>query len=124
MKPFIFVFCMIAFAVQTAWANPLVMPLAGRGAPDSTISPTFTGDGGPATLAQLINPFDAVSDGKGNWFVLDTSHSRVRLVDKGGHITTVAGPFFDDGVAGAFADPWDWPSGRASFIYPIPLIIS
>ena len=105
MKHFIFIFCTIFSVIQMALANPLVIPLAGRGAPDSTISPTFTGDGGPATLAQLINPFDAVSDGKGNWYVLDTSHRRVRLVDKGGHITTIAGPFFDNGAAGAFADP-------------------
>ena len=65
--------------------------IAGKGPPDSTASPRFTGDGGLANLAQLINPFDAVADPFGNVFVLDTSHQRVRKVNATGVIETIAG---------------------------------
>lgn len=69
---------------------PLIL-LAGKGAPDSTAKPSQIGDGGPAVLSQLINPFDAVADKQGNVFILDTSHQRIRKVDSTGRITSYAG---------------------------------
>ncbi|MDQ6613741.1 MAG: hypothetical protein M3083_03035 [Actinomycetota bacterium] len=52
----------------------------------------FSGDGGPATAAQVANPQDVGFDGSGNMYVLDGSNQRVRRVAAGtGVITTVAG---------------------------------
>jgi trimeric autotransporter adhesin len=51
----------------------------------------FSGDGGPATAAELNYPQGAVSDGVGNLYISDTYNSRVRKVDSSGTITTYAG---------------------------------
>lgn len=52
----------------------------------------FAGDGGPATRAQLNQPFDVAFDRAGNLHVSDTFNHRVRKVDaKTGTITTVVG---------------------------------
>jgi streptogramin lyase len=52
----------------------------------------FAGDGGPATKAQLNQPFDVAFDRAGNLHFSDTFNHRIRKVDaKTGVITTVAG---------------------------------
>jgi sugar lactone lactonase YvrE len=50
----------------------------------------FSGDGGPATEAKLTAS-DVALDGKGNMYISDTEHHRIRMVNKDGIIHTVAG---------------------------------
>ena len=57
----------------------------------------FSGDGGPATQAELSFPQGLAVDKNNNVFIADTSNERIRRVDTTGNITTVAGsedPFF------------------------------
>src|SRR5207249_744915 len=51
----------------------------------------FSGDGGPATSAQLNSPSGVAVDGSDNLFIVDTGNSRVRRVTPAGVISTVAG---------------------------------
>lgn len=51
----------------------------------------FSGDGGPATAAQLIYPYGLVFDALGNLFIADRYNGRVRKVDEAGIISTVVG---------------------------------
>jgi uncharacterized protein (TIGR03437 family) len=51
----------------------------------------FSGDGGPATSAQLFEARAVAVDGAGNVYIADTGNLRVRRVDTSGIITTVAG---------------------------------
>jgi trimeric autotransporter adhesin len=52
----------------------------------------YSGDGGPATAAQLGTPYDVKLDAPGNLFICDANDHHVRRVDSGtGIITTVAG---------------------------------
>jgi sugar lactone lactonase YvrE len=52
----------------------------------------FSGDGGPATSAELWDPRDVAVDGSGNIFIMDTGNCVVRKVTAfTGVITTVAG---------------------------------
>ena len=48
-------------------------------------------DGGPATEALLNWPADVALDGDGNLYIADEYNNRIRKVDAGGTITTVAG---------------------------------
>jgi DNA-binding beta-propeller fold protein YncE len=49
----------------------------------------FSGDGGPATAAELDRPLDVVVDSEGNLFLVDSLNGRIRKVGGDGVITTV-----------------------------------
>jgi len=51
----------------------------------------YSGDGSPATAANLFGPTWVAVDANGNLYISDTSNYRIRKVDSGGTITTVAG---------------------------------
>ncbi|WP_162616221.1 S-layer homology domain-containing protein [Paenibacillus lutimineralis] len=61
----------------------------------STIAGTgtggYSGDGGPATSAQLNNPYRLTLDSVGNLYIVDYSNDCIRKVDVSGNISTVAG---------------------------------
>jgi len=52
---------------------------------------TYSGDNGPATEASFSWPYGVAVDRIGNVFLTDYYNSRIRMVDTGGIITTVAG---------------------------------
>ena len=51
----------------------------------------FSGDDGPAGVAQLRYPRGIAVDGDGNLYIGDTGNHRIRWVDASGIITTIAG---------------------------------
>ena len=51
----------------------------------------FSGDGGPASAAQLYSPHGVCSDPSGNIYICDWSNNRVRKVNTSGIISTFAG---------------------------------
>ncbi len=55
------------------------------------VTPGFSGDGGPATAAQIHHPSAIAIDGAGNLFIADFYNSRIRKVDTFGIMTTIAG---------------------------------
>src|SRR5207247_3453872 len=62
-----------------------ITTIAGNG------KPGFSGDGGPATSAQLYVPQGVAVDGAGNVYIADQFNGRVRKVNAAGTITTIAG---------------------------------
>ena len=60
---------------------------------------SYSGDGGPAALAQLNAPANIAVDSQGNRFIADSGNNRVRRISADGQITTVAGTG-DAGFAG------------------------
>lgn len=83
----------------------------------------FSGDGGPATGAQLDDPNDLAFDSVGNRYFADAGSHRIRRIDPQGIITTVAG----NGTPGSNGDGgpgrrpnWPnrlglrWPPGTSS----------
>jgi uncharacterized repeat protein (TIGR02543 family) len=67
--------------------NPsgIITTVAGNG------TPGYSGDGGPATSAQLQGPGGVAVDSAGNLYIADAYNSAIRKVNAGGIITTVAG---------------------------------
>ena len=51
----------------------------------------YGGDGGPATSAFLLNPYGLCVDRTGCVIIADTLNNRIRRVDEGGRIETIAG---------------------------------
>ena len=70
----------------------------------------FSGDGGPATQAQLHGPGDIEVDAEGSVYVADANNGRVRKIDASGTITTIAGT----GEQGSEGDGRDRQSKRNS----------
>jgi sugar lactone lactonase YvrE len=73
--------------------------------PDHTISmlagtgwPGYSGDGGPASKAQLNSPAGLAVDKAGNVYIADTENHVIRRVDRAGMISTIAGTRRADGV--------------------------
>jgi len=60
----------------------------------------YSGDGGPATSAQLASPYGVTVDTGGNLYVVDADNNRIRKVTPSGTISTVAG----DGTVGFGGD--------------------
>ena len=63
-------------------------------------SPGFSGDGGPATGASLSMPMGVAVDSAGNLYIADSSNNRIRKVNTGGTISTVAGGALVPGFSG------------------------
>ncbi|MGD9022260.1 MAG: NHL repeat-containing protein, partial [Deltaproteobacteria bacterium] len=66
-------------------ASGTITTLAGNG------TRAYSGDGGPATQAEICLPMDVAIDAVGNLYIADTYNNRIRKVDASGTITTVAG---------------------------------
>jgi len=71
--------------VRKVLANGTILSVAGTGAFG------YSGDGGPATAAQITIPSGLAVDRSGNLYILDTENNRVRKVTPDGIITTFAG---------------------------------
>ena len=55
--------------------------------------PGFTGDGGPATLAQLNLPYGVSLDAAGNLYIADLGNGRIRRLSAAGLMTSLPGSF-------------------------------
>src|SRR5262249_20103820 len=81
------------FLIADQWSGG-----GGRVSPTGTITTVagngrfgFSGDGGPATAAELALPSDVAATPDGGFLIADFGNERVRRVSPAGTITTVAG---------------------------------
>jgi sugar lactone lactonase YvrE len=77
----------------------------------------YSGDGGPATAAQLNGPWGIAVDNDGNVFVADKHNHAIRKINADGIITTVAG----NGTAGYSGD--GGPATAARLNHPLGLCL-
>jgi sugar lactone lactonase YvrE len=96
--------------IRKVTTDGVIHTVAGMGAAG------YSGDGGPATMAQLNYPVGVTVDSSGNLFIADSGNNRVRKVATGGTIGTVVGNgvpgFVGDGAAANLAE-LDKPTGIA-----------
>jgi len=83
-------------------SNRVITTVAG----DGTVG--FSGDNGPATSAQLADPWSVAVDSAGNLYIADYGNNRIRKVSNG-VIATVAG----NGTRGSLGD--NGPATSAQF---------
>jgi len=94
--------------------NGIITTVAGLGSANCG----YSGDGGPATQAELNFPKGIALDSNGNLYIADTDNCVIRMVEKNGNITTIAGNqslgpgYAGDGGAATSAQLW-FPSGVA-----------
>lgn len=93
MKNILITITVSALSIFNANAQ-IITTVAGNG------STTYTGDGGPATLASLYAPFGVAADLSGNIYITDSKNHCIRKVDVAGTITTITG----NGIAGYSGD--------------------
>ena len=106
----VYVVDLASHRVRKVDSSGVITTIAGTG------EPGVSGDGGPATQAQLTWPTGVAVDALGNVYVADQGNHRVRKIDAGGVITTVAGTG-EGGDAGdggpATQAQLTWPTGVA-----------
>ena len=77
----------------------------------------FSGDGGPATAAELNAPVDIAFDAAGNLYISDQVNFRVRKINTSGIITTFAG----SGMTGYSGNGGPATSAQMSYPYGIAI---
>jgi len=106
--------------IITDWGNLRIRQVSPDGIV-TTVAGTgvagFSGDGGPATQAQLNYPTYTAVDAQGNLFIVDQNNHRIRRVSPGGVITTVAGT----GTPGFSGD--GGPATNAMLHYPATVVV-
>jgi sugar lactone lactonase YvrE len=80
--------------IRVIATNGVISTFAGNGVTG------YTGDGGPSTSAELSLPRGLIVTASGAVIFADSNNQRLRMVDAGGTITTIAG----SGVQGAASD--------------------
>jgi hypothetical protein len=104
--------------IRTVGTNGIVTTVAGDGFDSGPGEPGgYSGDGGPATSAELSWPGDVAVGASGELFIPDEANARIRKVGTNGIITTVAG----DGKEGYAGD--DRPATEAELNYPIDVAV-
>jgi sugar lactone lactonase YvrE len=97
--------------IRKVATNGTITTVAGTG------TAGYSGDGGPATSAELNGPAGVLVDGAGNLYISDTGNSRVREVVANGTIATVAG----NGTAAFSGDKGPATSASLSFPYGLAM---
>jgi uncharacterized protein (TIGR03437 family) len=92
-------------------ASGVIRTVAGNG------TAGFSGDGGPATSAQLNGPLGIAVDAAGNLYIADGGNSRIRRVNSAGVISTIAGR----GVSGFSGD--GGPPTSAEIFFPADVAV-
>jgi len=98
--------------VRKVSPNGVITTVAGDDGPTH-----YSGDGGPAAMAQLYGPTGLAVDAAGNLYIADGGNARVRRVSPSGNIATVAG----NGTAGYSGD--GGPATSAQLSSPMGLAI-
>ncbi len=111
-------------APATAFTPGIIATIVGTG------TAGFTGDGGPATAAEIGKLWEATVDSAGNLYLVDHDNQRIRVVNRqssaitvfgvtipAGDIQTVAG----NGTAGALGD--GGAATSAEFYYPEGVVL-
>jgi sugar lactone lactonase YvrE len=99
-------------AIRIVYANGTINTIAGNGIAG------YSGNGGPATSAQLNGPFGVAVSTTGEVYIADTGNNVIRVVYTNGTIDTIAG----NGIAGYSGN--GGPATNAELNYPTGVAIS
>jgi len=100
-----------AHVIRRVAPNGIITTIAGTG------TAGYSGDGGPATQAQMRSPIGIASDSAGNLYVAEQPNHLIRKISAAGIITTVAG----NGTQGFSGD--GGPATKASLDGPFGVAV-
>jgi hypothetical protein len=98
--------------IRVVFTNGTIATFAGNGIPG------YYGDGGPATSAELFDPYGVAVSSTGQVYIADTSNNRIRVVFTNGTINTFAGT----GIQGYSGD--GGPATSAELFNPYGVAVS
>ena len=114
----IYISMQVSQIIRRIAPDGIITTIAGTGAAG------FSGDGGPATQAQLRAPIGIAADSIGNVYFADQANNRIRKISVAGVISTVAGNgsqgFSGDGgpaTSAAIDGPFGVAVDRAGVVY-------
>ncbi len=114
MKKILLALCTLTFCASSLAQTGIITTLAGLGPSYAG----FTGDGGPATAAEVGAPEGVCVDRSGNIYLTASDACVIRKIDAAGIITTIAGTASTTGFAGDGG-----PATAAKFYYPSGLAV-
>jgi hypothetical protein len=122
---FVLLFWVLSFASYSQVETEIIYPFAGNGydAGMGFLHGGYSGDGGPAILAELNWPSGIALDNSGNLFIVDDGNKVVRKVNKSGIIITIAGNGYDAGTLNGGYSGDGGPATAAEFSQPAGLAI-
>ncbi len=98
--------------IRRVGTNGIITTVAGNG------TYGYSGDGGPATSAELNGPAGMTVDASGNLFIADRDNQRIRKVGTNGIITTAAGNgYYNTNRGGGYSGDGG-PATKAELYYP------
>jgi len=102
----------------------IISTIIGNGYNAGTTHGGYSGDGGPATAAELFYPESVTMDSAGNFYVAELFNNTVRRVNTSGIISTIAGTnvagYSGDGglaTAAKLRGPYDVAINKAGIIF-------
>ena len=107
--------------VRKVSPSGIITTVAGSGTINASAG--FSGDGGPATTAQLSFPFGVTVDASGNLLIADYANNRVREVSSGPAMTATGLVNAASGVGGAVA-PGEFVTVYGSGLGPSAPVVS
>ncbi len=90
----VFCFSLFTFSFSLFTFSQTISTVAGNHA----FGAGYSGDGGPATAAELFLPTGVGCDASGNFYIADNYNNIIRMVNTSGTISTIAGNGFNFGT--------------------------
>jgi hypothetical protein len=115
--------CLFISDQRSIWKYAFSTNIVSIVAQTTGLAPGFSGDGAPASLAQLHSPNGLWLTTSGDLYLSDTGNHRIRMISSSNIITTVVGSGCSAGCTGGFSGDGD-PATSATLNRPLGVYVN